>query len=140
MGAGGEFFEQFIDDYFAECEEHLVAVRRILLRLEQANGVLDADDAQELARALHTIKGLSGMVGLLPAETIARAMENAVTAIGKGADRSVIELLFAGAALLDDRIQAKKQGRPIEDATDYVDRVRLLGSGASEPASAASAA
>ena len=43
MDAGSGFFEQFIDDYFAECEEHLVTIRRILLRLEQ-------DRPQVLAR------------------------------------------------------------------------------------------
>jgi two-component system chemotaxis sensor kinase CheA len=122
---GSEFFEQFIDDYFAECEEHLVAIRRILLQLDQRQ-VVDPADAQDLARALHTIKGLSGMVGLAPVENIAHAMEDAagVMHAGQRPDPKLVELLFAGANLLEARILARKEGRPVEDAHEYVDRVR----------------
>ena len=30
----GEFFDQFLDDYYAECDEHLVSIRRALVTLE----------------------------------------------------------------------------------------------------------
>ena len=30
----GEFFDQFLDDYYAECDEHLVSIRRSLVTLE----------------------------------------------------------------------------------------------------------
>ena len=35
---GGDFFAQFLDDYFAECDEHLTLVRRHLLALEEQAG------------------------------------------------------------------------------------------------------
>ena len=60
-----EIFSQFLDDYFAECEEHLAEIRRCLLNTEQFVGQSRFDSAQldELFRAFHTIKGISGMVG-----------------------------------------------------------------------------
>ena len=131
MDQGSGFFEQFIDDYFAECEEHLAAIRRVLLRLE-ADRSIDATDAQDLARALHTVKGLSGMVGLAPAEAIAHAMEDAAGALDPLApDPRVVELLFAGAGLLEERILARKHGRTVEGAADFVDSVHSLVSKAS---------
>lgn len=140
MDQGSAFFEQFIDDYFAECEEHLVTIRRVLLRLEQEQAV-DPLDTQDLARALHTIKGLSGMVGLVPAENIAHAMEDAASIMrpDQPPDPKLVELLFAGANLLEARIGARKAGQVVEEATEYVDRVRAeagLGSMA-EPTSVA---
>jgi two-component system chemotaxis sensor kinase CheA len=122
---GSAFFEQFIDDYFAECEEHLVTIRRVLLRMEQEQ-VVDAVDTQDLARALHTIKGLSGMVGLAPAENIAHAMEDAAGVIKPDdrPDTKLLEILFAGANLLEARIRSRKEGKVVEDASEYIERVR----------------
>ena len=64
--AGKKFFAEFIDDYFAECEEHLSSARTLILQLENADSsakpravVLD-----ELLRDFHSIKGLSAMVGM----------------------------------------------------------------------------
>src|SRR5579871_4938370 len=60
------FFEEFIDDYFAECEEHLASIHALMLKLDQESssgggkeGILDA-----LLRDFHSIKGLSAMVGM----------------------------------------------------------------------------
>src|SRR5262250_2639287 len=63
---GRKFFDEFIDDYFAECEEHLVSARSLMLRLEN----LESSDKpretvlDELLRDFHSIKGLSAMVGM----------------------------------------------------------------------------
>ena len=62
--AGEEFLAGFMDDYFAECDEHLTAVRRMLLELEPESGVAGISPAmlEELFRSFHSLKGLSGMV------------------------------------------------------------------------------
>jgi len=74
-----DFVNQFLDDYFAECEEHLAVVRAGLLNLERFVDSSIADTAQldELFRSFHTIKGISGMVGLSPAEQLAKAFPGA---------------------------------------------------------------
>ena len=35
-----DFLDTFLDDYFAECDEHLITVRRTLLALESSVGRL----------------------------------------------------------------------------------------------------
>jgi len=126
---GGSFFEEFIDDFFSECDEHLATVRRVLLDLEaNASHQPNASDLHDLQRALHTLKGLSGMVGLGPAEEIAHAMEDAVRAV-QSLDRipaSVLESLFAGERLLETAVESRRTRTPAPAAGPYVDRVHDL--------------
>src|SRR5689334_4966245 len=75
---GEEFFADFLDDYFAESDEHLTAVRRILLDLEPGSGVAGISPAklEELFRSFHSLKGLAGMVHLRPAELMSHHLES----------------------------------------------------------------
>src|SRR5215212_3256362 len=111
MSGRGQFFDQFIDDYFSECDEHLTTVRRVLMALESNGSKLDAAMQQELSRALHTLKGLSGMVSLASAEEVAHAMEDCLRAIpaDSAMPSEILELLFVGTALLETTIQARRQ-------------------------------
>ena len=62
-------FPDFLDDYFAECDEHLTGVRRLLLALEGSVGRTDINRPvlDDLFRHFHSIKGISGMVVRSPA-------------------------------------------------------------------------
>jgi two-component system chemotaxis sensor kinase CheA len=137
----GEFFEQFIDDYYSECEEHLATVRRVLLAIDAGDST-NPDDLNQVARSLHTLKGLSGMVGLAPAEQIAHAMEETLRALPKlgGANPALVELLFFGERLLEAAIETRRVGGSPDQATGYVDEVRrIIGLDAVEPSIAGSA-
>lgn len=69
--------QAFLSDYQAECEERLAEVRRGLLRLEEQEGQVPAPELlATLLRHFHTIKGLSGMVGLKAAEQLAHELES----------------------------------------------------------------
>jgi two-component system chemotaxis sensor kinase CheA len=124
---GGQFFDEFIDDYFSECDEHLGTVRRVLLALDADAGVPpDTGRLQDLSRALHTLKGLSGMVGLSAAEEVAHAMEDGVRALpaDRPAPAELIEALFGGEALLESCVAARRVGVAPPSPGPYVDRVR----------------
>ena len=121
---GGDFFAQFLDDYFAECDEHLTLVRRHLLALEAEVGRpgVDASLLDELFRSFHTLKGISGMVGLGEAEQLAHHMESYLRALRqKGATLSVegAEALIEGTTVLEQVIAAfrKKEASPGTDRT-----------------------
>src|SRR4051794_22794129 len=76
--AGDAFFDGFLADYFAECEEHLTGARRVLLTLEESVGraTVDRPALDELFRVFHSLKGISAMVELRPAETLAHDLES----------------------------------------------------------------
>ena len=118
------YAEQFIEEYFAECDEHLATIRRTLLALEgrrlgsQRPAPIGAAALQGLRRALHTIKGLSGMVGLACAERLAHGMEEALRHVD-AADSSIapelLEVLFSGTRHLEVCLAARRAGEQPAD-------------------------
>src|SRR5262245_6846450 len=76
--AGKSFFDDFLDDYFAECEEHLTAARSNLVSFNPSDGSQTADESvfNELLRNFHSLKGLSAMVGVDEATQLAHQIED----------------------------------------------------------------
>lgn len=126
-----DVFEEFIDDYFAECEEHLRAMRGLLLDLEaRPVPAFTGPELQELARRLHTIKGLSGMVGLESAVQVSHALEDVARGISDS-DRltpEVIEALFSGVGLLDRCLHNRRLHQHPPAYDDFVRGARALAS------------
>jgi len=135
--SGGAFFDQFIEDYFAECDEHLAAARRVLLALESAPaGAATGPQIHELLRSLHTLKGLSGMVGDTCAERMAHALEDAVRGSrgneGFTAEPAMLDALFAGIDAIERCVAAHRAGEPPPDVDALVaSLVRIAPGGAS---------
>lgn len=122
--SGSEFFAQFLDDYYAECDEHLTLARRHLLALEAQVGQTRVNQSllDELFRSFHTLKGISGMVGLGAAEQLAHHMESYLRALRQGETAlgmEGVEALIAGASMLEQVIGARRneQTPPNIDAT-----------------------
>jgi len=98
-----------LNDYVAECDEHLAAARRGLLDLEAARDPtsIGREPLAALFRAFHTIKGLSGMVGARAAEAVAHQLETYLGAVRKGdvplTERGV-DALLEGVGLLEAAI------------------------------------
>lgn len=85
--AGNEaFFDGFLDDYFAESEDHLTAAADALLKLDAALGNPAAERVliDDLFRYFHTLKAISAMVELRPAEQLAHHLEHYLGAIREG--------------------------------------------------------
>jgi two-component system chemotaxis sensor kinase CheA len=78
-----DFFAKFLDDYFVEADEHLAILLRNLLLLEQfvLKTPIDRSLLDELFRSFHSLKGLSGMVGVKEAEELSHEMESYLRAL-----------------------------------------------------------
>jgi two-component system chemotaxis sensor kinase CheA len=118
---GGAFFEQFIEDYYAECDEHLAASRRVLLALEgnPTDAAPEPRLLREMFRSLHTLKGLSGMVGDPAAERLAHALEGSLRAAERAEaplDAAFVDALFSGVELLERCIATRRTGGASPDA------------------------
>ena len=129
MTGGGAFFDQFIEDYFAECDEHLAATRRALLALEENAASRRAPHVmRELFRSLHTLKGLSGMVGDTGAERVAHALEESLRSAEDDAasfPAPLLDAFFTGVELLERSIAARRAGSAAPDPTAVLDRLAL---------------
>src|SRR5678815_3135153 len=114
------FFNEFLDDYFAESEEHLAIVRNRLLSIEQFVGRAAVDSAHldELFRSFHTLKGISAMVGLSPAEELAHKMESYLGALREGRIALLpegFEALIEGTRTLEKVIEAYRNNESFHD-------------------------
>ena len=136
----GDFLAAFIDDYFAECDEHLTTIRRLLAEAPSAvGGELPAHTIEELFRAFHSIKGLSGMVELRDAELLAhqlesylrllRAREAVLTTAG-------LDALISGTSLLEQVIGARRAGRPVPATTETAVQLEALAATSAVPGEA----
>src|SRR5579859_6487746 len=112
MAGDASFFAPFMDDYFAECDEHLVEIRRLLLELGQASPEVPPSAAlEELFRRFHSIKGISGMVELREAETLAHQMESYLRALRRhevALDPEGVDALVAGTDALERTVVARR--------------------------------
>jgi chemotaxis protein histidine kinase CheA len=69
---------QMRDDFLGEADEHLIGIRQGLLQLEPSVGKAQPDPkvVEALFLEIHSLKGISAIVGLAPAETVAHATED----------------------------------------------------------------
>ena len=127
----GSFAAGFMDDYFAEAEEHLIAVRQRLLLLEGAHGSSPPPAVlEDLLRSFHSLKGISAMVELREAELVAHEMESCLRVIRQDGVRMTaddFETLVDGAKMLDRIVQAHRNGWPVPATESLLGRLQALG-------------
>ncbi|HBW58319.1 MAG TPA: chemotaxis protein CheA, partial [Oscillatoriales bacterium UBA8482] len=125
------FFEDFLEDYFAECEEHLAVVRRELLTLESwiDQSHIERSSLNELFRCFHSIKGLSGMVGVGLAEELAHEMESYLRVLR---DQQIslsaqgFDALITGTKLLEQVISCQHSQTPPPDISDGINQLKAV--------------
>jgi two-component system, chemotaxis family, sensor kinase CheA len=134
---------EFVSGFVAEAEEHLRIARARLIDIEQghAQGRAHPRAVRELFRALHTLKGLSAMVGAGPIEELTHAMESVLrTAEGAGGRLPTMasEPLITGLRLVEDGIRALAEGQsPAPAPRDLLDRLARVEASAPSPVIAA---
>ena len=127
MSDGTPFAAGFMDEYFAECDEHLATMRRVLLELETsaaAHQPVKPAVLEELFRSFHSIKGISGMVELREAEMLAHHMESYLRILRQRDARLTddgLDALVAGVDLLERTIATRRDNEPAPDATRVFD-------------------
>ncbi len=134
------FSAAFLDDYFAECDEHLATVRRDLLALESSIGeaALDRERLESLFRAFHSIKGLSGMVGLQEAERLAHVLESYLRALRRGEavlTQAGMDAAVAATRTLEQVIGAFRERAPIPEVAPAISRLEEILPAAAPPPS-----
>src|ERR1019366_471795 len=129
---------EFLSAFVAEADEQLVVATARLLAIEQAEraGARDPRGVRDAFRALHTIKGLSSMVGVDAIVTLAHAMESVL----RPADRAGgtlpvggIDPLVKGVRAIELRVRALERGERGTPAPD--DLIAELDALVSGPAS-----
>jgi two-component system chemotaxis sensor kinase CheA len=129
--ANNEFFAEFLDDYFAECDEHLTLVRRGLLMLETFidQPRLDRALLDELFRSFHSLKGISAMVGVRQAEQLAHDMESYLRGLRDeqlALTTPGLDGLIAGTKMLEQVVAARRDQLPAPDIASVMAQLDAL--------------
>jgi two-component system chemotaxis sensor kinase CheA len=115
--------EEFLAGYLAEAEEHLQSAGKHLLQLEAAlaRGEAQPRVVRELFRSLHTLKGLSAMVGLEPVVAISHEMETVVRIADQAASSlsaQAIGILLGAVKAIDQRVASFARHESIAEAPE----------------------
>jgi two-component system, chemotaxis family, sensor kinase CheA len=107
--------KDFLAAYLVEAEEHLGTANTQLLAIESAQrgGDTNARAVRETFRSLHTIKGLSAMVGVEPVVAIAHRMEAFLREFdrsGSPLPMQAIDALLKGVRAIEQRVSALGRG------------------------------
>ena len=107
----GEFLQAFL----GEADEHLGHANAQLLAIDAGlkRGEPVGRQVRELFRALHTIKGLSAMVGVDPIVAIAHRMETVLRAADRTGGRlpsGSVDVLLQGIRAIEQRVRALHSG------------------------------
>ncbi|HTQ08060.1 MAG TPA: chemotaxis protein CheW [Polyangiaceae bacterium] len=111
--------KEFLTAYLVEAEEHVSQANGRLLALEVAlrAGGHDPRALREIFRSLHTIKGLSAMVGVEPIVAIAHRMEAFVRRYDRSATAPPLhatDVLLKGVQAIAQRVAALARGEGAE--------------------------
>jgi two-component system, chemotaxis family, sensor kinase CheA len=107
--------KEFIEAYLIEAEEHLAVANTQLLAIEssQRRGEHNRKAVRETFRSLHTIKGLSAMVGVEPVVAIAHRMESFLRVFdrsGAALPLPAIDVLLVGVRAIEHTVAALSRG------------------------------
>jgi two-component system chemotaxis sensor kinase CheA len=124
----GEFLAAFMDDYFAESDEHLTAVRRILVDVQPGAGRgLSQGAIEQLFRSFHSLKGLAGMVELKEAELLAHHLEGYLRLL-RGQETPLtdagLDALLKGTHRLEQVIAARRTAEPLPAVADAIEELQ----------------
>jgi two-component system, chemotaxis family, sensor kinase CheA len=126
-----EFVARFMDEYFAECEEHLVEVRASLLTFESRLGSGDAPGAvlDDLFRSFHSLKGISAMADMREGERLAHELESFLRALKAGEARlspEGLDALIAGTDAFERLVTARRSGQSPPSIEGPLERLAAL--------------
>jgi two-component system chemotaxis sensor kinase CheA len=115
--------KDFLPGYLAEADEHLSLAKENLLALEESlrAGESHPRAVRELFRSLHTLKGLSAMIGVEPVVEIAHQMEGVFRTLEREGGRlspAALETLIAGLGAIEERVGALSAGRIVAKAPE----------------------
>src|SRR2546423_447323 len=136
--------EKALQEFLSEAQEIVEAFNRDLLALDEqrAAGAFDPEVINDAFRAVHSLKGLSGLFGVTRMTTLSHNLENLLDSLRLGRvelQPATLDLLFEAVALFNRIINETAAGAPpdegmnlVEDLIARLDRVALRKEAAAE--------
>ncbi|MCW5777715.1 MAG: chemotaxis protein CheA, partial [Phycisphaeraceae bacterium] len=122
--------EENLQDFLCEAREHITASEEALLALEHDNGNIELINT--VFRAFHTIKGVSGYMGLGPIVSLAHGAEQLLDGARSGTlslGRDELDLILASCDMMT-RLIGVLEGSAAPPSSEFDSIVRCLASAA----------
>lgn len=131
QGPDTKAFDEFIEDYFAESEEHLTAIQSALLSLEDFIHKVKIDSSliKDLLLHFHSLKGLSAMVAFTELEEISHKVESYLRALLDGnviLTAEAMDTVIASTNLIEEIIAARRKGSDIPAIDLVMEKLRII--------------
>ncbi len=120
---------QYLDLFIDETKEHLQSLNEHVLALEKEPD--DADTINEIFRAAHTLKGMSGTMGFARMQRLTHDLENVFSEVRNGnmkANEKLIDVLFRGLDALESYLDviSSEGNEGTEDNEDIIHDLNSL--------------
>ncbi|MCI5731668.1 MAG: Hpt domain-containing protein, partial [Eubacterium sp.] len=120
---------QYLDLFIDETKEHLQSLNEHVLVLEKEPD--DADTINEIFRAAHTLKGMSGTMGFVRMQRLTHDLENVFSEIRNGnmrVNEKLIDVLFRGLDALESYLNviSSEGNEGTEDNEDIINDLNAL--------------
>lgn len=117
--------------FLTEARDHLVVINQSLIALEHAQPEdgRGRESVDELFRAVHTVKGMSGVMGYDTVGMLTHAMETLLARVRAGEealDGEQVGLLFDAADALEHAIESSASTQPVASHTSALDVASLV--------------
>jgi two-component system, chemotaxis family, sensor kinase CheA len=114
---------EFVAGFLAEAHEHLASANANLLAMDEAarRDVPHPRAVRELFRSLHTLKGLSAMIGAEPIVDVAHEMEALLRSADQAGGRlapDAVDVLLQGVKAIEARVANLARGERVADAPE----------------------
>ena len=118
--------DKAFQEFLSEAQETVENLNRTLLALDA--GKVDPDLVNDAFRAVHSLKGLSGLFGVTRMTTLSHTLENLLDSLRLGrvvTTPEILDLLFEAVELYGRVMAATSEGRPIDfpEIDGFVQRV-----------------
>jgi two-component system chemotaxis sensor kinase CheA len=123
-----------MEEFYAECDDYLVEIRRGLLKLDEQVGQisLDGESLEKIFRSFHSLKGICGMAGLQEAEQLAHRAEDYLRALTRQETiltEAGLNVLAEVTKTLEELVLGHRQGQPAAQIGPLLERIAGLAAG-----------
>ena len=134
-----ELRQELMDDFYAEADEHLQAMRERIVALEKALAASTSDFAalDSMYRSVHSLKGISAIAGLRQTEALAHTVESYLRLLSKREAELTpegLQTLISAMHRMEHVVSAHRQQGAIPEVSDLEERLATLVAGAVSPA------
>jgi two-component system chemotaxis sensor kinase CheA len=126
-----EITAELLNDFYTECDEHLRTIRETLATLETAHPSPDSRTPllEQLFRSFHSLKGISGIVGLRASENLAHQTEDYLKELTRNParlDEQGLNLLMSATQKLEHVAAAHHENKPLPEVDSLAQRLEAI--------------